>query len=555
MDRVSIKYGDYAPEAKENFTPEATDKAEFVNLTQLQEYNLDVKNYANPCEYGAVLLDSTAVPFPDRPEDENMGYWSQSITGTDYTFTTPIIMTLTSAGQYSSQGFTFTFDTNNNIFCTDMNIQWYRNDLLIANADFAPNSAFYFCEKHVSNFDKAVITFHGLNMPYNRLKIRSLDYGYGTVFTGDELTNAKIIQEIDPLSKDISINIVDFGLKSQNDFEYAFQKKQPITVYFNDNLIQTCFVETSERKGKREWNISANDYIGLLGNTTFMGGIYTDGIAVDLLAAIFTQTNTPYSIDGCFADKTVTGWIPICTCREAIKQICFAIGAVVDTSNSDKVIVKPLPADISQTVPLDRIMQGQKFTDNSTVTQVDLTVHTYVKDAKDITELYKASESGTGENILVKFGNPCYNLSITGGTITKSNANYAIITADNAGCILKGYEYTDIQTIKSKRNPVVLASEPNNVIAFSDFTLVSGSNCEEILAMCYAESIKTSRVNLKIIEGKHRDNDGQWIYDAAVNVGENITAETEYLGNLSGRIISERYSLNGGILIKECEMV
>ena len=101
----------------------------------------------------------------------------------------------------------------------------------------------------------------------------------------------------------------------------------------------------------------------------------------------------------------------------------------------------------------------------------------------------------------------------------------------------------------------MLASEPNNVIAFSDFTLVSGSNCEEILAMCYAESIKTSRVNLKIIEGKHRDNDGQWIYDAAVNVGENITAETEYLGNLSGRIISERYSLNGGILIKECEMV
>ena len=46
---------------------------------------------------------------------------------------------------------------------------------------------------------------------------------------------------------------------------------------------------------------------------------------------------------------------------------------------------------------------------------------------------------------------------------------------------------------------------------------------------------------------------GQYIYDVPVNVGEIITAETEYLGTLQG-ITSARFSLNGGIVLKECEV-
>ena len=41
------------------------------------------------------------------------------------------------------------------------------------------------------------------------------------------------------------------------------------------------------------------------------------------------------------------------------------------------------------------------------------------------------------------------------------------------------------------------------------------------------------------------------IYDKAVNVGENINAETEYLGVVSGRLIKQSFNLNGNIIIKE----
>jgi hypothetical protein len=231
-----------------------------------------------------------------------MGYWSNSITKADYTFESPIVLTLTSTGQYSSQGFTFTFDTNNNIFCNSLNIKWYRDTELLFNVDFTPNSAFYFCKQAVENFNKAIITFNSLNMPYNRLKIRSIDFGYGTIFTGDELSSVNVIQEIDRLSETIPVNVVDFNLKSKNDFEYSFQKKQPLSLYFNDTLLQTYFVDTSTRQGKREWKISTADYMGLLDTVTFMGDIYTNKNAVELLTAIFTQTNTPVEIDNIFND-------------------------------------------------------------------------------------------------------------------------------------------------------------------------------------------------------------------------------------------------------------
>lgn len=171
-DGVKIQYGDVAPEAKENFTPSVSDKADFVDLAQLQKYNLQFLNYANPCEYGSVLLDSSASAFPAYPSAENMGLWSGQISGEDGSFLTPIVLTLESSGQYSSQGITFTFDTFNSIFCNELNIKWYRNGELIEDADFQPNSAFYFCRKKVENYDKLVITFSKLNMPYNRLKLR-----------------------------------------------------------------------------------------------------------------------------------------------------------------------------------------------------------------------------------------------------------------------------------------------------------------------------------------------------------------------------------------------
>ena len=559
---VKIRYGDVAPEAKENFAPTTSDKVGFVNLAQLQQYNLQFPNYANPCEYGSVLLDSTAVAFPANPAGENMGLWSSSVSGADGSFANPIVLTLESDGQYSSQGFTLTFDTYNNIFCNSLNIKWYRNGEQLESADFQPDSAFYFCRKQVQNYDKVVFTFYSLNMPYNRLKLRVIDYGYGTFFYGGELRSVKVIQEIDPISSEIAINTVDFTLDSRSDMEYSFQSKQPLSVYFNGVLRATTFVTKSKRRAAKQWEVNSEDYIGMLDKMTFLGGMYTDQNAAALLESMFTQAKIPYSIGASLSGKTVTGYIPICTCREALRQICFAIGAAADTTNSDTVNIYELSDDIAHNIPLSQIRQGQSFDDGERVTEVQLTQHTYKK-ITETAEAYSAAESGTGENILVKFSEPLYDLTISRGTITASGANYAIITA-NTGCVLSGKRYEDNTTVKSMRNPVISASDLENVVEITDATLVTAGNADAVLQKAYQYLVKTNRVNLSIIEGRGRikygafkygqAKYGQWVHDAPVNVGEVITASTEYLGDLTGRVISERFNLNGGIIIKECEM-
>ena len=569
---VAIRYGDVAPEAKENFKP-TSDFAKFDTLSQLQQYNLNFPNYANPCELYSVVLDGTASAFPSVPEQANLGLWSEQISNDDGTFTEPIVLELESVGQYSSQGLTLTFDTYNGIFATRVGIKWLRiTDEGITTLDekeYTPDNAFYFCRNFVKNYNKVVITFYSLNMPKNRLKLRIIDYGYGTFFYGDELRGVKLIQEIDPISTQISINTADFTLDSKSDMEYSFQAKQPLSVYFNGELKATTFVKKSTRKAKRLWNIQSEDYIGLLDSIPYYGGIYTSKNAVELLTDIFTVAKVPYSIYEGFTGATVTGYIPFTTCRDALMQVAFAIQAVVDTSNSEVVKVFALEDDVKQTIPLNRIMQGQNFDDEETVTGVEVAVHSY-KPITETVDVYDANESGTGQNIFVKFSEPLHTLSITNGTIKKSGTNYAVINA-NSGCILQGQQYEHTTQTRRKNNPVVLANDVEKIVAIDNATLVSQYNIDNVIEKCYNWLIKTNTTNLKIVEGKHVQY-GDYIkygekkygafkygekypniitYDKRVNVGENIKAQTEYLGVVGGRLIKQSFNLNGNIIVKE----
>lgn len=573
---VAIRYGDVAPEAKENFVPTVSEKEDFVNLEELQQYDLQFPNYINPCELNLMVLDGGGQPFPNSPENENMGIWSKQISNDDGTFTEPIILTLSSVGQYSSQGFTFTFDTYNNVYPRSINIHWWRVidgvETDLGEKIFAPDSAFYFCQNQVKNFNKVVITFYSLNMPRNRLKLRVIDYGYNALFHGDQLRNVKVIQEISDLSTQITINTADFTLDSKSNIEYSFQLKQPLSVYFNGELKATTFVRSSKRIAKFLWQIQSEDYIGLLDSIPYYGGIYTNTNAVDILTDIFTVAKVPYKIDEAFLNAVVSGYIPFTTCRDALMQVAFAIGAVVDTSNSSIVNVYALVEEVAQTIPLNRIMQGQSFSNEEAVTGVEVVLHSY-KPINESIELYGAQESGTGENIFVKFSEPLHDLSITNGEIVSHGTNYAVINA-NANCVLTGQKYEHTTQTRRKNNPVILASEIEKIVAVDNATLVSVANINKVIERCYNYIVNTDTINCKIIEGKHvqygisiKYGDAKYgtfkygqrtpdiiTLDKTVNTGDVLETSTEYLGTVKGRVLKQSFNLNGNIIVKDATL-
>lgn len=567
MSRVSIAYGDIAPGAKENFTATVTNKADFVDLLQLQQYNFEIANYANPCELYQTVLDGSMEVFPENPENTKMGYWSSVVSNSNGTFSTPIVMTLQSEGQYSSIGLTLTFDTDNNIYCNSLNIKWYRDNMLLSNKDFTPDTAEYFCENTVNYYTKIVITFKTLNMPYNRLKLRSIDYGYGTMFFDDELANVKLIQQIDPISESLVMNTCDFQLNSKSDINFSFQANQPLSIYFDEQLKATSFVEKAKRTGRRNWTVSSYDYIALLDNVKYMGGMFRNQNAAELIGTILTGAKIPYELENSLLNETVTGYIPICTARKALQLICFAIGAIANSAYSDKIRIFTVNPESTQTVTKNNIRQSPTFENTDNVTEVRLTEYKYLNGTPDQV-LYDASDDGTGNNIYVEFSEPHFDLYIKNGKILESGVNYAKINA-NEGCVLTGQKYYVRKTVKTKENSDITATTKQNIITIDNQTLISADNSQKILDTCYAYYTKNNKSTLSIDvghDGLRTVRYGEVRYgevrygsliqtDDRIELGETITTETEYMDDITGQVTYQAYNLNGNIIVKECEMI
>lgn len=560
MTRVSISYGDIAAGARQDFSAYTEDQTSFSDLDKLKYDILTLQNYSNPCDYYSTVLDGNVIGIPEN--DAIIPFWSESYSNENGIFNLPIVLTLNSTKKYSSKGILLTFDKFNDVYSNNVKIQFYDGDELLSEKTFYPDSAVYYCEKDDNHkneqYNKFVVTFYSINMPYNRLKLNGIEYGLGIEIKGNELKNVKLIQEIDPISSQLSINTCDVVLDSKSDYDWDFKEKQPLDVFFGEKLQSRVFVKNAKRTGKNMWVIDCEDYIGLLDTVRFGGGVYSSKSGIELIEEIFSTASIPFEFKD-VEDVQLYGYIPYTTCREALMQVCFAMGLVADTTHSNVVKIYKMTEEISQTIPLARIMKGQSFDTGTKITSVELMAHSYVESSDTLT-VYDGSESGEGENILVVFSEPVRDLSIQAnssiyGEIIEAHSNYAIINATKH-TILKGKKYIHTTITKSITNENILPNDAENVVSIKNATLISVHNVDKILQNCYNHIVKDTNINLKIIEAKHEQKEtGEYYNDEPVVVGDKITTETEYLGNITGRVVKQTFNLNGGIIVKDTIMV
>ena len=539
---IVVKYSDVAIGAKESFDITFDKALPPSNTSLVNTEAATFGRYDIPFELNSMILDGEADFLPEEGLAQ-IGFISDVMCGEDGEFETPITFELVSDENFASPGLQITFDENKNIYATHVRIKWFNGNLLLKDQDFYPNSAKYFFNSRTEFYNRVVFEFYSLNVPRNRLRVNHIDYGLVVEFSGDELKGAKIIQEIDPISSSIPINTFDFTVESKKNIEFSFQTKQPIKVFVDDQLRATAFVKSSVRKARTIWNIQSEDYIGLMDTIFFKGGMYYEKDALELIDEIFSAAKTPYSTDGQFDGIVLSGHIPYISCREALMQVVFAIGAIADTSNSEYVKIFRLDEKNIKSIPKNRILQGQRFQSNTRVTAVELMSHSYGETNDDLV-VYDAEKSGTGSQIFVSFNEPLHDLSIENGVIVESGANHAVINAED-GCLLHGKKYEHTMVVKRKENPLILSTDIENVIAIENATLVSSINVDQILDRCYDYLVQTESVSMKIIDGRN---------DEKTNVGDLVDFDTEYLGEKNGRIIRQSFSLIGGVLVKDSEV-
>lgn len=488
-----VEFGLYDVTARGDSNPTCDAAQPFCSLRR----DLLVEAVPSQVKYGTLesrqwLMDGSFSFFPEVPEAYFWGLWSAEQSGESGAFADPPVLDIQFSQAHSSSGLTLHFYAPTGDWASKLKIQWYGADGgLLASALFTPDAVDFYCAKKVDRYRRIRLTFLETNHPGRYLKLAGLDYGVYLHFAGDEIVKAHVLEECDPLSAEISINTLGltlynkegrFSILNPEGYFDVLQHKQKLTVWEDvrpearstsstSYCMGTFYLSDWENSGDTLADFTAVDAVGLLDGAPYDGGVY-DTTAGALAADILDGYS--YTLDEELAAERVQGYLAAGTRREALQQLAFAVGAVVDCSRSDMIRISPAPARASGMIAYDRKFQdGSKVTLNPLITAVAVTAHRYQAEEAS-SELYKDTlEPGTYQ---VTFSAPAVadSLTVTGATLAGRGVNRCTLTVAKAGEVcVTGRKYVDSTIILRRAAANLPPNAQDNELTVKDATLVS----------------------------------------------------------------------------------
>ena len=207
---------------------------------------------------------------------------------------------------------------------------------------FTPDAVDYYCACKVENYCRIQLAFLETNRPGRYLKLAGIDYGVYLHFSGDEIIKARVLEECDPLSAEISINTLNitlfnqegrFSILNPDGYFDVLQHRQKLTVWEDvrrsahdtsttSYCMGTFYLDDWSNEDDTLADFTAIDTIGLLDGSPFDGGVYDTHVA-SLAAEILS--GYPYTLDSVLGEERIQGYIPAGTRREALQQLAFAL--------------------------------------------------------------------------------------------------------------------------------------------------------------------------------------------------------------------------------------
>lgn len=579
---LKIVYDDVAPYAKENSNPQVVDiglrphhglhpgKGVYPRKTIIRDKFPDLRRddlvypgYAL-CLPRFSLLDGNYSNFPTPPDD--YGYISDEISDENGQFSYMITktglrphpgmyprkflfpassmekridnpeLTITFNQKFTSVGVLLTFNTMSGDYAKKLRISWYSDGALLSSVEYTPDDTKYFCSNYVQLYNKITITFYETSKPFRPVFLTRIDYGVYRDFMEDEIKEVSCYQEINAISETVSINTMSFTVRTKSAVPFDLQKKQRLQMFFDGKLIGNFYLKNGAKKSKVDYYMDSHDAIGILDGNEFPGGVYAGQTVERVVADIFSGENFNYLLDESFVGVQLHGYIPYTTKRTALQQIAFSIGAVVDTSNYDGVVIYPKQTEKTGEFTHGETYDGVTLEHSDVVTGIRLTVHSYQK-SDESTEIYKDTLSGTAE---IVFSEPYHSLNIVGGTIKRFGDNYAVITGNGGEVVLSGKKYNHFTSAVLKENPNIAFNK--NVMEVKEATLVHTGNCQKVLDRVYAYYQQSETVVGDVLLGNKV-------------LGQVVEIDTMYDGRRTGTIERIEYDftreIKAGVTIHE----
>lgn len=487
-----IEYNAVDVTAKSDSEYSSSDIQNFANINNLKKNKMIETKYAT-LEKNFTVLDGKSK-FIDN--DVNVAYWSNSMSDENGEFENAPSLTINFVNEvHSSIGLTLTFSQYS--YPTELTITYYNSqNSELSSRTFYPDNYEYFCEQIVANYKKIVIEFKKTMHPYRYIKLNSIVYGKLVEFTGEMLVSANLVESVDMLSDEISINTLDFTLYSNDDsfnilnpqgMFKTLQERQIINAYKVQNNEEkemgTFYLDSWKSENDNKMKFSAIDLIGILDKSEFLGGIYTNITLENIIEEIMTSANiesTSYEIENSIKNIELSGYIPICTHREALQFVLFTVGALANCSRSDKINIYTID---SETEPIvitkENTLKGtRKIEQGQIVTGVSVIAHKYRTGSISQVLFEGVVESGTH---LITFDEPAHGVTCSGGTITESGANYVkVTTSSTTNITLTGYQYIhDMQTF-TVNDEQLSENEKTNILKIDTVFLINNNNATDI---------------------------------------------------------------------------
>lgn len=518
---MSVVYNDVSPGAAENSTTTADFQTVNSDLSRFK-YNLLNENYGT-FEENFWLLDGSFSVLPDDESNRNISCWSKNIaddTG-EVSDTSKTIVREYGSKYYTSSGITVTFDTFNNEYPSSITVQWLKDGTTISTKTYAVDSPIFFCENSVELYNKIIITFN--QFPKNRrLRVSAIADGTSYTYTGNNLKDVSILQEVSPISVEISENILNCSIFTEN-AALTFQSMQPIYAYYNGNLLGEYFIKSAKHENTKMWTLEATDYIGALETIQSYGGNYSSGITFDsYLQEILGSYYKHCEIENELKSKVIKGYVGITTVREAFTYACFAVGACVSTANSNKIKIFT-PKDTVKPVNDGRIFYGSTTDINDVVTRCDVSMH-YTNESLENQILF---DQKITEKTTILFNGGYTDITFKNCTAVEYGANYAIVvpTSTTENVTIKGYALSDFAKVISKSTSDVTAITKEKIISVTSCPFVSENNASDVLDRVFNYYRKNQKLNVQIVIDTEQ-------------VGDVISIKSPFGETLKGRIIS-----------------
>jgi hypothetical protein len=439
-------------------------------------------------EHNNWVLDGSFVSLADQ----EIGYWSTNLSDENSSYQSPQVITIKLDDKFSSMGVQLRFKPETEEWASNLSIVWYQDDTELASENFVPDNSIYFCSTTVEAFNKVVITVNKTSKPFRRLRIDHILFGVNRLFYPNQLISADIQQNLSPISDILPESSLSFELDDIDDIEFMFQQKQPVNVWYEKQILAAFYIKGSKRSSLSRYSLECENAIGILTDLPFSPVMYE--VETDAKAVIKGLIGDQFVLDwdGSLVNKTIRGYLNVKTKREALQQICFAIGAVISTTKTQGIKVFKIGTQEAKIIEQGRIYEGNNVDKAAILTNLNIYSHLYTP----------VTDQKAGDDV-IKIGE---------------------------GVDAKYYLHTF--TIKTKENPNISKNAKANVMEIKEATLVNSDNVAEIEERVYDYLMKVSTHNFKFVLETEE-------------LGDYVTAATPYEEEKSGILEYMRLTFSG----------